>query len=86
MKCPHCKKEIHSLNSLSRDRIFKEICNNQHCISSLSKKLKINRGTLKFHLKILLDEKKIKKERLENLTGRQVILKPMRAKNEQRKV
>ena len=84
MKCPHCKKEIgkEDFANLTKNEVYEEICEEVHSIASLSRKTGIKRSTLVYYLDKLLNEQKIFKERLENLTGRPEILKPMRAKNE----
>jgi len=84
MKCPHCNQEIdmQDLSKLKKEEVFQEICNDIHSIASLSRKLEIKRSTLKYYVNMLLSERKIFEERLENLAGRPTILKPMRAENE----
>jgi len=84
MKCPHCNKEIakEDLSNFTKNEIYEEICKSVHSIASLSRKTGIKRSTLVYYLNILLNEQKIYKERLENLTGRPEILKPMGAKND----
>ena len=76
MKCPHCEKEIvlEHVSAMRQEEVYEEICKEKHSIASLSKKLEINRGTIRFYISKLLEQNRIKKERLNNLAGRPVVL------------
>jgi len=73
MICPHCKKEI-KVREITKDEILLEIKKEEHSITSLSNTMGIRRSTLNYYLKDLINEKKIYKNELKNITGRPVIL------------
>lgn len=77
MKCPYCKKEInrHSIYEINEKEVLNEISKEIHSISSLSKKLKIKRSTLRYYINNLIKKRKIVEERFENLCGRPTILR-----------
>jgi len=76
MKCPYCNKEIdvHKTSEIREKKVLSEISRKTHSISTLSKKLDINRSTLRYYINNLLIKGKIKKKRTQNLAGRPIRL------------
>jgi len=71
--CPFCSKTFDT-SLINEETILREIRADTHSLSSLEKKTKISRSTLRYYIMKLEKAKKIRLRKLNNFVGKPVMV------------